>query len=262
MGVELPEGISETVDRIRREAVTSFEDTRAVDRLLEDARRQISGALPTGNATVDPFVARSIELRVRSILRDFRDRWMAEARSAATRAVDLAVAHHRILGGTGSVDRDVLVKAAEDRIRVHSGQYVVRTLRGVEQRVALSMSSGEGVNALVRDLTSGRAGVLADRWRVDRIERTERSRAYNSTAAKAAGAGKVRWTELVDDVTFRPLDKRVGVDSIWLHGQVRTFGEPFDDKVIGGAPLMPPNRPHDRGVLVPVKDEWVDRKSA
>ena len=67
---------------------------------------------------------------------------------------------------------------------------------------------------------------------------------------------KVRWTELVDDATRLPLDSRVGKDSIMLHGQIRVPGRPFTDIVLGGAPVAPPNRPHDRGRLVVVRDSW------
>lgn len=117
------------------------------------------------------------------------------------------------------------------------------------------------------------AGELMDQqsWRVDRLVRTETSYAYNLAQAAALKAyptepGELlwgRWTERVDDLSGKPLDKKVAEDSLVLHGQVARPGGVFtmpDDpragKLAGRSWAHPPNRPNDRSVLLPWQRHW------
>jgi hypothetical protein len=112
------------------------------------------------------------------------------------------------------------------------------------------------------------AGELVDQqsWRVDRLVRTETSYAYNLAQAAALRAYPTedgtllwgRWTERVDDLTGRPLDKRVAPDSLVIHGQVARPGgvytmpdDPRAGRLRGRSWSHPPNRPNDRSVLLP-----------
>lgn len=119
------------------------------------------------------------------------------------------------------------------------------------------------------------AGVGLDEewWRVERAVRTTTSLMLNESMAESIdtvarapefqGLAK-RWTELVDDATGRPLDARVGRDSLVLHGQVarpgRLFTMPPNPLVpvtmIGQSWRHPPNRPNDRAVLTPWMPGW------
>lgn len=117
------------------------------------------------------------------------------------------------------------------------------------------------------DYTSMLAAELeSNRWRMDRIVRTVGNQAYNAAAqllAERLGARVpklfLRWTERVDDATGLPLDKRVGVDSLIMHGQVAAPGGTFKMRATSRTPgylagrswTAPPNRPNDRAVLVP-----------
>lgn len=114
-----------------------------------------------------------------------------------------------------------------------------------------------------------RRAVAGEGWRARRLVVTETAHAYNAAQAGAMGALanepalrglRLRWTELVDDVTGRPLDNRVGNDSLELHGQLAPPGGVFimpPDVVRNVGRMMgrtwphPPNRPHDRAVLTP-----------
>lgn len=108
----------------------------------------------------------------------------------------------------------------------------------------------------------------AQTWRVERLVRTETSYAYNLAQADAMQAltkedgfrGVMqRWTERVDDRTGRPLDNRVGRDSMQMHGQVVRPGGAFtapDEWLVPGSWTHPPNRPNDRSVLTPWMREW------
>ena len=115
------------------------------------------------------------------------------------------------------------------------------------------------------------ATMLGQDWRVSRLVATEAAFSYNAVAQKAITELsdeypklRMRWTELVSDLTGAPLDNRVGIDSIILHGQVARAGELFkmpDDPqtpkgLVGRAWMHPPNRPRDRSVLVPWMPGW------
>ncbi len=112
-------------------------------------------------------------------------------------------------------------------------------------------------------------GELADAqaWRVDRLVITETSYAYNLAQSDAIEAlsheheyrGVMqRWTEHVTD-GGKPMDARVGADSIQMHGQVARPGGAFSAPAewrIPGSWTHPPNRPRDRAVLTPWLRSW------
>jgi hypothetical protein len=144
---------------------------------------------------------------------------------------------------------------------------------------------GKLEGALAQTLVQGESGFQAiDRltnvmggewWRAERIVRTEQSWAYNATAMDGvADATKtfpdmmMRWCELVADVTLAPYDKRVGDDSIAMHGQLAKAGSMFQMPSVAPAGLKispsllgkswanPPNRPNDRSVIQPWRPGW------
>lgn len=108
-------------------------------------------------------------------------------------------------------------------------------------------------------------------WRGERIIHTEMAYAYNQAQADAIaevapfldGMGK-RWCELVDDVTGRPMDNRVGNDSLVLHGQVVEHSGLFvmpPDPIVhpsfwNKAWFSSPNRPNDRSITMPWRPAW------
>ena len=106
-------------------------------------------------------------------------------------------------------------------------------------------------------------------WRVERTIRTETAYAHGAASRAAIrvlaedNPGMMqRWTEYVDDLTGAPLDNRVGLDSLVLHGQIARPGElftmPGDPRagaMVGQQWEHPPNRPNDRAVLLP----WMPR---
>ena len=82
-----------------------------------------------------------------------------------------------------------------------------------------------------------------------------------------------RWSEHCDDSTGMPLDNRVGVDSIAMHGQVAAPGEVFvmpsnapapdakgrtevPEQLVGLSWYFPPNRPNDRAIVQPWHPAW------
>ncbi len=128
-----------------------------------------------------------------------------------------------------------------------------------------------GVAALTPEQAAetARAAMQGELWRARRLVVTETAFTHNAAQAGALTALatepdlrslRMRWTELVDDLTGRPLDRRVGDDSLELHGQLAPPGGRFImppdvtrkvGRLAGRSWMHPPNRPHDRAVLTP-----------
>lgn len=147
-------------------------------------------------------------------------------------------------------------------------RYGATVTQQIEKELALSLATGdtqaEAINRIER-------AANIEWWRAERIVRTELSMSYNSGhVASTQLLGDEfddvwnRWCEYVDDTTGRPLDNRVAIDSIVLHGQVARPGKPFvmppDERVPatlwGKTFLNGPNRPNDRSVTMPWRPHW------
>ena len=158
-------------------------------------------------------------------------------------------------------------------------RYGVRVVSDVEDALAQSLLEGASPGEVMDDVAELIDG---EWWRGERIVRTESSMAFNSThrdgieeSAKEIPELGMRWEEFCDD-EGRPLDDRVGVDSIAMHGQVcdadGTFTMPAEapfptmgdkkgrtdvpDGLVGLTWDHPPNRPNDRSTLSPWMPDW------
>lgn len=145
--------------------------------------------------------------------------------------------------------------------------YGARLITSMQDELAVSLAAGETMAQAV-DRIQEVAG--NEWWQAERIVRTESAWAFNATHAdgieeisKDVPGLLMRWTEHVSD-DGTPLDDRVGVDSIAMHGQViqagGLFRMPPDPRVSpsmwGKTWAFPPNRPNDRSVVIPWKKEW------
>ncbi len=157
-------------------------------------------------------------------------------------------------------------------LRVHAesfARYGANTVSAMEERLGMSVLMGESTHEAVE-----RIGQVADLnwWKAERIVRTETSLAYNLTHSDGMAASRKalpelqqRWSEhCTDTFPAMPLDKRVGQDSVALHGQIvhpgGRFYMPPDPRVSqsmwGRTWTAPPNRPNDRSVLSPWMPKW------
>jgi len=101
-------------------------------------------------------------------------------------------------------------------------------------------------------------GVVGDRqWMVDRILRTETSAIYNGTALAAIEAEDTPESPMLKRLVSI-FDKVTGLDSYAQHGQLRRVREPFEEPN-GRLYQAPPNRPHDRAIVVPHRATWGER---
>jgi len=170
--------------------------------------------------------------------------------------------------------RTSLLQAHATSMSTHSA----RVVKKMETELSNSLMSGESNDEAIQRVV-GVADV--EWWQAERIVKTELAWAYNSTQADGIAASAeavpglmMRWTENCDDTSSAPLDDRVGVDSIAMHGQVaKPNGGMFtcpptaplpdakgqtrvSDSLSGESWAFPPNRPNDRAALSPWHPDW------
>lgn len=149
--------------------------------------------------------------------------------------------------------------------------YGVRIVSTVEKELGKSLLQGESQLETVDRVTKAIDG---EWWQGERIVRTELAHAANSTVADGLKASRevmpdlmMQWRELVTD-SGMPLDDRVGIDSMAMHGQLvvpgglfrcparAPDGQSVPDSLAGEGVEFPPNRPNDRAVLAPWRPGW------
>ena len=151
-----------------------------------------------------------------------------------------------------------------DRFRASSRLYGPETIRRVRDQLSLSMLQGEGVDDAV-DRVAGTDGVFAaQRWRAERIVRTETAHAVGVSGQRAL----TQLAQAVPKLQKRLVatrDDREGEDSKELDGQIVDVDQPFVWVVKNAAGvstgkvvryMAPPNRPNDREVVIPWRADW------
>lgn len=147
-------------------------------------------------------------------------------------------------------------------------RYGSTLVRKMERSLSMSLiqgsSTGDAIDAVME-------AADLEWWQAERIVRTEQAWAYNAThAAAVADQAKefpdmmMRWTEHVSN-SGRPLDNRVGADSLAMHGQLAPPGGLFTmppnapdvhSSLLGKSWAHGPNRPNDRSTLQPWRPHW------
>jgi hypothetical protein len=170
----------------------------------------------------------------------------------------------------------------ETMLRTHDvsmARYGARLITAMEDQLSVGLLAGEDIGTAI-DRVVNTAGL--EWYQAERIARTELIWAHNATQHQALRESArelpdmmMRWTENISDATGRALDDRVDggrvEDSHAMHGQVAPAGGMFrfPNSMPGGGPIPaelnrfrgkswahPPNRPHDRASLTPVRPHW------
>jgi len=141
------------------------------------------------------------------------------------------------------------------------GNYPMPTLERVRNQLALSMIKGEGVDQTVNRIAAKGGLFDRERYRAERIVRSEGSWAYGVTGQRALAevAPQVpglmkKWVET--------MDARTGEDSKELQGQTVAWDAPFVwlKKTAHGVERVEmmhgPNRPNDRSCTVPWRQDY------
>jgi hypothetical protein len=154
--------------------------------------------------------------------------------------------------------------------------YGARIVGKVEKQLSLAMLEAKPTSEVIDEVA---ASIDGEWWQGERIVRTEMAYAYSASArdgiaesARQVPELMMRWEENCDD-EGRPLDGRVCVDSIAIHGQVAPPGGVFTmpetapfpdarnrtkvpDELAGLSWSFPPNRPNDRACISPWMQDW------
>lgn len=133
---------------------------------------------------------------------------------------------------------------------------------GITQSMISRDTTQRTVSRLVADI--GRFFV-GEEWKLNRIVRTELSNVYNFSKLKGMEQTKTILPDLKKSL-MHPMDERTGKDSKKLarENPVVDIDEPFRFKFKGEERIFmfPPDRPNDRSILVPFREEWNKRASA
>lgn len=137
-------------------------------------------------------------------------------------------------------------------------------IKRIQDKLSVALVKNSTVDEAV-DAVAGEKGVFAgERWRAERIVRTEMSYSYG--VAKQASMEKVSHrVQRMKKRLVATFDNRTGKDSIELNGQVKDVHQPFVWVVKNskGQPtgkvvhyMQPPNRPNDREISIPWMEGW------
>lgn len=147
------------------------------------------------------------------------------------------------------------------------GTWTQQAVLNMEQQLSVGFMTGKPIHTMINDLMGAQGLLDSERYRAERIVRTE----------GAFGHGAARWgairrakEELGEERMMKRLvetfDDRTGDDSFVIHGQTVPVEQPFSWKYrVGGVWLVkqyqhPPNRPNDRAVVIPWDPEWKDEE--
>ena len=137
-------------------------------------------------------------------------------------------------------------------------RYGAEAVQATETALAKTLVLGQPWYEARKEVWAAVRSEVGDRqWMVDRILRTEASAAYNGTALQT-----LIEEDDPEDPMFKKLvatfDRRTGKDSVYLHGQTKPVKKPFYDAVRGREYMAPPNRPHDREIVIGWRKSFPD----
>ncbi len=129
---------------------------------------------------------------------------------------------------------------------------------GITNSLTNAVIEQKPLSTVVRELGQYFQG---EEWRLERIARTELHNVYSQ--GKLSTMRELRDSGSVDDLEkalVHPLDKRTGEDSKYLAklNPIIPIDEYFEYRWAGKKRrfLVPPDRPNDRAILVPYREEW------
>jgi hypothetical protein len=285
--------IRQLVD-LHRAQIAGVVDVRGVGRLKRiyaDAREELAHKLRRLQVAGkgDTFTAthlRAVMAQVTQTLRDFEkpleDHMVSTGRLAAT------VGPRQVANMIGSVEEHLgkmtpVIQAAQvavvrgvypsiaptllDKFKRSSKLYGPQALLSIRTGLAHSMIQGETVDEAVDRLVDSnpRKGLFeGQRWRAERIVRTEMSYATNASTQRAMSEFRATAVPKLLKRLVATRDDREGDDSKELDGQTVPVDQPFVWQVKNSKGevvktvtyLHPPNRPGDREIVIPWQSAW------
>ena len=271
--------------RAQLRGVIELGGVRKVRSLYESIRAELEADLASmvragQGQTFTAHHLRTILMQVRDGLKAFQAGLAPELANSADATATLAQRHvvsaikqfEKRFAGTepvlrleeASVFRGVY-KSVEPSLlaRYHklTNNYPMQTIQRVQGQLAMSMVKGEGVDQAVRRIAS-KGGIFdRERWRAERIVRTEGSYAYGVTNQQCLQEVSHEVPRLMKRLVST-FDQRTGKDSKILNGQTVPFDQPFVwmKQTKAGVErvefMNPPNRPNDRECVVPWRADY------
>ena len=137
-------------------------------------------------------------------------------------------------------------------------RYGAAAVASIEDELGKRILTGESWAKARSAVWEATRDVVGDRrWMVDRIIRTETAAAYNGTTLAALHEEDTDAEDPMMKRLVATFDKVTGDDSVFVHGQTKRLSEKFvDDK--GREYDAPPNRPHDREIVVGWRSSYGD----
>lgn len=144
------------------------------------------------------------------------------------------------------------------------------TIRAIEEKMAISLAKNATVDEAIDAVASADGALAAQRWRADRIVRTEMAYSYGVAKQTSMQQVRARVPQMMKRLVAT-FDDRTGEDSIELHGQTVPVDQPFVWVVKNrkGIPtgkivryMQPPNRPNDREISIPWVQGWPEDELA
>lgn len=250
-----------------------------VDRMVREVRRGVGRNPDAGDYVV-------IRRRTQEALTRMLERVGTEMANGTTQTLTegvraLARFMHHMGDIPGPLTNEAMVQGIVDTHRLHLAEMRFRSAASlaptIDERVqkAIAKAQLEADVVTIADIQVAVGDVAEHSWGVvQRVVRTETAHAFNT--AQVEGILLLedeypdimkRWTELVDDATGKPMDNRVGDDSIALHGQLARPSALFTmhphkkapATMLGNSWEYPPNRPNDRAVCTPWRPAWGQR---
>ena len=284
----MPASIVNTIVNLHRaqlRGVIELGGVRKVRNLYENVRAELeadlAGMVRKGQGqTFTAFHLRTILLQVRDGLRSFQKDFAPELANSADATATLAQRHvvgaikafEKRFAGTepvlrleeASVFRQVY-KGVEPSLlmRYHKlvGNYPMQTIQRVQGQLAMSMIKGEGVDQAVRRIAS-KGGVFdRERYRAERIVRTEGSYSYHAVNQRCMEEVSHEVPGMMKRLVATK-DAREGEDSKQLDGQTVPVNADFVwmkktklgiERVTYAAP---PNRSNDRETVIPWRQDY------
>ena len=151
-----------------------------------------------------------------------------------------------------------------NRHRQSLARYGAPVVSEIRDRLAQSMLQNETVDQAV-ERVAGADGVFAQqRWRAERIVRTEMAYSYGVTKQQSMVSLRDSAYPTMQKKLIATFDDRTGDDSKELHGQTVDVDKPFIWRVKNSKGVVvrtveymyPPNRPNDREVAIPWMPSW------
>lgn len=164
-----------------------------------------------------------------------------------------------VLGPVTNALRGSLLRRHERSMVSYGEQMVAATERIMRQGLITGRTTRQIVAQLTgRDANTGEKvapGVFeGEKWRAQRIVRTETANAYNASAMQSMFEVRQRFPDTQKKI-LATFDKRTASDSVYVHGQIKDLDEYFQDGA-GRVYLRPPARPNDRETVVPWRATW------